>query len=77
MSNFDYYIKSVLGEFVGRDRYEVLLDIAYLPDWLMMLTTGLLAMGIYTDGKNELTIGKKLWTALLAVISSFLFMLSM
>ena len=77
MSNFDYYIKSILGEFVGRDRYEVLLDIAYLPDWLMMLTTGLLAMGIYTDGKNELTMGKKLWTALLAVISSFLFMLSM
>lgn len=77
MRNFDYYIKSVMGEFVGRDRFEVLLDIAYLPLWMMLLLGSLAVSGIYTDGKNDLSYKKRFFVIVLCCISCFLFMLSM
>ncbi len=77
MCNFDYYLKSIAGEFVGRDRYGVLLDIAYLPDWMMITLGIVLAMGISTDQKPGLCPWKKLWLIFLGAASCFLVLLSM
>lgn len=76
MCNFDYYINSMAGEFVGRDRFEMLLDIAYLPQWMMMVIGILLAMGIYTERKANLQIWKKMWIGVIATGSALLIWLS-
>lgn len=77
MCNLDYYIKSIAGEFVGRDRRGVLLDIAYLPEWIMVMLGILLAMGIHTDKRIGLQLWKKVWLAVLGMTSCFLILLSM
>lgn len=77
MQNIDYYVCSIAGEFVGRDRYEVLLDLAYLPQWMMIVIGILLAMGIYTEEKADLSIGKKLWVIVISAGSCLLIWLSM
>lgn len=77
MCNLDYYIKSIAGEFVGRDRRGALLDIAYLPEWTMVVLGILLTMGIYTDKKPGLRPWKKAWVCILGMTSCFLILLSM
>lgn len=77
MKNTDYYLQSILGEFVGRDRYEILLDRAYLPEWMMLILGIMLATGIYTEGRIELKAWKKGWLAILSVASCMLIFLSM
>ena len=66
-----------MGEFVGRDRYEILLDRAYLPEWMMIVLSIMLALGIYTDDKIDLKAWKKGWAAFLGVASCLLIFLSM
>ena len=77
MKNIDYYLQSIMGEFVGRDRYEILLDRAYLPEWMMIVLSIMLALGIYTDDKIDLKAWKKGWAAFLGVASCLLIFLSM
>lgn len=77
MYNFDYYMKSILGEFVGIDRYEALLDRVYLPEWMMTLISVMLVMGIYTDNKSHLCLCKKIWLLFLGTGSCLLIFLSM
>lgn len=81
ISNFmqyaDYYLKSILGEFVGKDKYEILLDRVYLPEWMMILLSIMLVMGIYTDAGSQLHSWKKLWLLFIGTGSCLLIFLSM
>lgn len=77
MNNIDYYLQSIMGEFVGKDRYEILLDRAYLPEWMMIILSIMLALGIYTDDKIDLKMWKKGWIFLLGMTSCLLIFLSM
>ena len=62
--NFDYYIKSMLGEFVGRDRFEgkFEFDLVYLPLWMNMLLGLLLGFGINRERKAENKPWKRVWS---------------
>lgn len=77
MKNIDYYLQSIMGEFVGKDRYEILLDTAYLPEWMMIILSIMLAFGIYTDDKINLKMWKKGWIFFLGMTSCLLIFLSM
>ncbi len=77
--NFDYYIKSMLGEFVGRDRFEgkFEFDLVYLPLWMNMLIGLLLGFSINGEKKTENRLWKRAWLIFLALSSSLLIFLSM
>ncbi len=77
--NFDYYIKSMLGEFVGRDRFEgkFEFDLVYLPLWMNMLLGLLLGFGINRERKAENKPWKRVWLVFLALCSCLLIFLSM
>lgn len=77
MCNVDYYIKSIAGEFVGRNRRGIMLDIAYLPEWMMIMLGILLTRGFYTDEKIDLHPWKRIWIVFLGMTCSLLILLSM
>lgn len=76
LENTDAYLKGMLGEFVGRERYEIRLDISNLPIWMMLVLSVLMALGISHGKDADVKRWQKAWIAVIGMCSTLLIFFS-